>query len=43
MEGVSAAESAQILGTDVTTLYERVRRLRRSFKVWFEALQGELK
>jgi RNA polymerase sigma-70 factor (ECF subfamily) len=40
MEGVSAAESAQILGTDVATLYERVRRLRRAFKRWFEALQG---
>lgn len=41
MEDVSAGEAAEILDIDVALLYERARRLRRAFKRWFEALQGE--
>jgi RNA polymerase sigma-70 factor (ECF subfamily) len=41
MEDVTAAEAAEILDIDVSLLYERARRLRRAFKRWFEALQGE--
>jgi RNA polymerase sigma-70 factor (ECF subfamily) len=41
MENVPAAEVAEILGIDPPTLYERARQLRRSFRIWFEAQQGD--
>jgi RNA polymerase sigma-70 factor (ECF subfamily) len=40
LEDLPAAESAEILGVDVTTVYERVRRLRRALQRWFEEQQG---
>jgi RNA polymerase sigma-70 factor, ECF subfamily len=39
MEGLTPAESAEVLGVDVSTLYESVRRLRRALERWFEAQQ----
>jgi RNA polymerase sigma-70 factor, ECF subfamily len=39
LEDLSAAESAEILGIDVATVYHRVRDLRRHFKRWFAARQ----
>jgi RNA polymerase sigma-70 factor (ECF subfamily) len=41
MENVPAGEVAEILGVDPPTLYERARQLRRAFRVWFEAQQGD--
>jgi RNA polymerase sigma-70 factor, ECF subfamily len=37
LEGLSAAEVAQITGLDVVTIYNRVRALRRSFQRWAAA------
>jgi RNA polymerase sigma-70 factor (ECF subfamily) len=34
LENLSAVETAEATGLDVTTVYKRVRALRHSFKVW---------
>lgn len=39
LEDLSAAESAELLGIDVASVYHRARDLRRSFKRWFAARQ----
>jgi RNA polymerase sigma-70 factor (ECF subfamily) len=36
LEGLSAAETAEATGLDLTTVYNRVRALRRSFNLWAE-------
>lgn len=41
LEGVAAAEAAELLSVEVGFLYERVRRLRRAFKRWFAAQHAE--
>lgn len=37
LEGLSAAEAAEITGLDVATVYHRVRSLRRSYRAWAAA------
>jgi RNA polymerase sigma-70 factor (ECF subfamily) len=41
LEGVTAAEAAERLSIEVSFLYERARRLRRTFKRWFAAQHAE--
>jgi RNA polymerase sigma-70 factor (ECF subfamily) len=36
LEGLSAAETAEATGLDLTTVYNRIRALRRSFNLWAE-------
>jgi len=36
LEGLSAAETAEATGLDLTTVYNRIRALRRSFALWAE-------
>lgn len=42
LEGVPAAEAAEVLSLEVGFLYERARRMRRAFKRWFAAQHAEL-
>jgi RNA polymerase sigma-70 factor (ECF subfamily) len=37
LEGMAPAEAAEATGLDVTTIYHRVRSLRRSFRLWAAA------
>ena len=41
LEGLSAAETADATGLNVTTVQHRVRALRRSFERWVEARERE--
>jgi RNA polymerase sigma-70 factor (ECF subfamily) len=41
LEGMSPAETAEITGLDVATVYHRTSALRRSFRNWVRARQGE--
>lgn len=41
VEGLSAAETAEVTGLDLTTVYNRVRALRRSFNLWTEQHRSE--
>lgn len=41
LEHLNAAESAQLLGIDTSSVYHRVRDLRRGFKRWLVSRQGE--
>jgi RNA polymerase sigma-70 factor, ECF subfamily len=41
IEGLSAAETAEITGLSLDTVYNRVRALRRSFNGWVEKQQRE--
>ena len=41
VEGLSAAETAEITGLPIETVYNRVRALRRSFEGWVEKRRGE--
>lgn len=41
IENLSALETAEAVGTDVTTVYKRVRALRSSFKSWLARELGE--
>lgn len=36
LEGLTPAESAEVLGIEVGLLYERIRRLRRALERWFQ-------
>jgi DNA-directed RNA polymerase specialized sigma24 family protein len=36
LEGLTPAESAEVLGIEVGILYERIRRLRRALGRWFQ-------
>ena len=40
LENLSALQTAEATGVDVTTVYKRVRSLRQSFKVWLERELG---
>jgi RNA polymerase sigma-70 factor (ECF subfamily) len=41
LEGLSPAETAEVTGLDVRTIYHRVRSLRQSFRDWAAAHRGE--
>jgi len=41
LEGLSAAETAEVTGLDETTVYNRVRALRRSFQLWIKQHRSE--
>jgi RNA polymerase sigma-70 factor (ECF subfamily) len=41
LEGLSAAETAEVTGLDQPTVYNRVRALRRSFQLWIEQHRSE--
>lgn len=41
LEGLPPAETAQVCGLDVPTVYLRVRSLRRAFRAWASAQRGE--
>jgi RNA polymerase sigma-70 factor (ECF subfamily) len=41
IEGLAPAETAQVCGLDVPTVYLRVRALRRAFRAWAAARRGE--
>jgi RNA polymerase sigma-70 factor (ECF subfamily) len=41
LEHLSARETAEATGVDVTTVYQRVRSLRQAFKTWLDAEVGE--
>jgi RNA polymerase sigma-70 factor (ECF subfamily) len=41
LENLSALETAEATGTDVNTVYQRVRSLRHAFERWLEAEVGE--
>jgi RNA polymerase sigma-70 factor, ECF subfamily len=36
LEGLSAAETAELTGLDLATVYNRIRALRRAFQTWVE-------
>jgi RNA polymerase sigma-70 factor (ECF subfamily) len=40
LEGLTPAESAEVLGIEVSLLYERIRRLRRALERWFQQRSG---
>ena len=40
LENLSALQTAEATGVDVTTVYKRVRSLRQSFKLWLERELG---
>jgi len=41
LEGMSPAETADLTGLDIVTVYHRTSALRRSFRKWAQAHQGE--
>lgn len=41
LAGLSAAETAEVTGLDQTTVYNRIRALRRSFQLWIEQHRSE--
>ena len=41
LEHLPAQQTAEVTGVDVTTVYQRVRTLRQTFKQWLEAAEAE--
>jgi RNA polymerase sigma-70 factor (ECF subfamily) len=41
LEGLAPAETAEVCGLDVSSVYARVRGLRRGFRTWAAAQRGE--